>query len=88
MMESWILFVRKLTSPLLEQLKVYKISLIITSFIYIIISYCVYNVLMKNPELSKLLKYNEKVEIRELRKEKEDYESMDKQKLFKKFHLL
>ena len=43
---------------------------------------------MKNPELSKLLKYNEKVEIRELRKEKEDYESMDKQKLFKKFHLL
>ena len=88
MMESWILFVRKLTSPLLEQLKVYKISLIITSFVYIIISYCVYNVLMKNPELSKLLKYNEKVEIKKLRKEKEDYESMDKQKLFKKFHLL
>ena len=43
---------------------------------------------MKNPELSKLLQYNEKVEIKKLRQEKEDYESMDKQKLFKKFHLL
>jgi hypothetical protein len=43
---------------------------------------------MKNPELSKMLKYSENVQIKELRKEKEDYESMDKQKLFKKFHLI
>ena len=44
--------------------------------------------ILKNPELSKRLKYSENVQIRELRKEKEDYESMDKQKLFKKFHLI
>ena len=43
---------------------------------------------MKNPELSKLLKYSENVQIRELRKEKEDYESIDKKKLFTKFHLI
>ena len=49
--------------------------------------YLVHHVLLKNPELAKLLKYSENVQIRELRKEKEDYESMDKQKLFKKFHL-
>ena len=51
-------------------------------------SFLVYHVLTKNPELSKLLIYSEDVQIRELTKEKEDYESMDKQKLFKKFHLI
>ena len=56
--------------------------------IYIAICYLVYYVLVKNPELAKLLKYSENVQIKELRKEKEDYESMDKQKLFKKFHLI
>ena len=86
MLESWILFVRKLL--LFEQFKVYKISLIITSMIYIAICFLVYRVLLKNPELAKLLKYSENVQIKELRKEKEDYESMDKQKLFKKFHLI
>ena len=73
---------------LFDQFKVYKISLIITSLIYIGICFFVYHVLMKNPELSKLLKYSENVQIRELRKEKEDYESIDKKKLFKKFHLI
>ena len=86
MLESWILFVRKLL--LFDQFKVYKISLIITSLIYIAICFLVYRVLLKNPELAKLLKYSENVQIKELRKEKEDYESMDKQKLFKKFHLI
>ena len=86
MLESWILFVRKLF--LFDQFKVYKISLIITSLIYIAICFLVYRVLLKNPELAKLLKYSENVQIKELRKEKEDYESMDKQKLFKKFHLI
>ena len=86
MLESWILFVRKLL--LFDQFKVYKISLIITSLIYIAICFLVYHVLLKNPELAKLLKYSENVQIKELRKEKEDYESMDKQKLFKKFHLI
>ena len=56
--------------------------------IYIALCYLVYYVLVKNPELAKLLKYSENVQIKELRKEKEDYESMDKQKLFKKFHLI
>ena len=56
--------------------------------IYIAICFLVYRVLLKNPELAKLLKYSENVQIKELRKEKEDYESMDKQKLFKKFHLI
>ena len=86
MLESWILFVRKLL--LLEQLQTYKVSLIITSLIYIAISFLVYHVLTKYPELSKMLKYSENVQIKELRKEKEDYESMNKQKLFKKFHLI
>ena len=86
MLESWILFVRKIL--LFAQFKVYKISLIVTSMIYIAICYLVYYVLVKNPELAKLLKYSENVQIKELRKEKEDYESMDKQKLFKKFHLI
>ena len=86
MLESWILFVRKLL--LFDQFKVYKISLIITSLIYIAICFLVYRILLKNPELAKLLKYSENVQIKELRKEKEDYESMDKQKLFKKFHLI
>ena len=86
MLEAWILFVRKIL--LLEQLNTYKVSLIITSLIYIAICLLVYNVITKNPELSKLLKYNENVEIKELRKEKDDYESMNKQKLFKKFHLI
>ena len=87
MLESWILFVRKLLL-FTKQLKIYKTSLIVTSLIYIAVCYLVYHVLLKNPELSKLLKYSEKVDIKELRKEKEDYESMDKQKLFKKFHLI
>ena len=56
--------------------------------IYIAICFFVYHVLLKNPELARLLKYSENVPIKELRKEKEDYESMDKQKLFKKFHLI
>ena len=86
MLESWILFVRKLL--LFDQFKVYKISLIITSMIYIAICFFVYHVLLKTPELARLLKYSENVQIKELRKEKEDYESMDKQKLFKKFHLI
>ena len=87
MLESWILFVRFLIL-LIEQIKVYKISLVISSFIYIAVMLLVYHVIISNPEISKLLKYSETVHIRELRKEKEDYDSMNKEKLFKKFHLI
>ena len=87
MLESWILFVRNFLL-LFKQLKVYKISLIITSIIYIAVMLFVYHVIISNPEIAKLLKYSENVHIRELRKEKEDYESMNKEKLFKKFHLI
>ena len=48
----------------------------------------IYRVIIDNTEISKLLKYSENVQIRELRKEKEDYESINKEQLFKKFHLI
>ena len=72
----------------IEQLKVYKVSLIVTSIIYISVAFFAYKIFVNNPEIAKLLKYSENVHIRELRKEKDDYESMDKEKLFKKFHLI
>ena len=66
----------------------YKLSLIVTSIIYIAVAIFVRHVILTNHEFSKLLKYSENVQIRELKKEKEDYESMNKEKLFKKFHLI
>ena len=86
MLESWILFVRKYL--LIKQLKIYKISLIISSLIYIVVLFLVYQVIINNPEIAALLKYKEYVKISELKKEKKDYETMNKQKLFKKFHLI
>ena len=88
MLESWLLFVRHYIFLVIEQLKIYKVSLIITSIIYIAIAFFVYKIFINNPEISKLLKYSENVHIKELRKEKEDYDSMNKEKLFKKFHLI
>ena len=81
-------FICKIFLLLFEQLKVYKISLIITSIIYIAVAIFVRHVILNNPEIAKLLKYSENIHIRELKKEKEDYESMNKEKLFKKFHLI
>ena len=86
MLESWKLFVRNF--PLIKQFKIYKVSLAITSLIYIIVVFLVYVVIVNNQEIAKLLKYSENVKITELRKEKKDYESMNKQQLFKKFHLI
>ena len=87
MLESWLLFVRHYNF-VINQLKVYKVSLIVTSIIYIVVAFFAHQIFIKNPEIAKLLKYSENVHIRELRKEKDDYESMNKQKLFKKFHLI
>ena len=48
----------------------------------------VYLIIQKNPEISKLLQYSQNIPIRKLKKEKEDFTSMDKETLLKKFHLI
>ena len=86
MIEPWLFFVR--LSLIINQFQTYKVSIIISSLIYIAVVVFIHQTITRNPEIAKLLKYSENVEIRKLRKEKDDFESLNKEKLFKKFHLI
>ena len=86
MIEPWLFFVR--LSLIINQFQTYKVSIIISSLIYIAAVVFIHQTITRNPEIAKLLKYSENVEIRKLRKEKDDFESLNKEKLFKKFHLI
>ena len=88
MNESWLFFVRFVLIIIIYQFQVYKVSLIISTLIYTAAAVFIYYVITRNPEIAKLLKYSENVEICKLRKEKDDFETLNKEKLFKKFHLI